>query len=515
MVLESTMICVDSSEFMRNGDYFPSRLEAERDAVNLIVQCKLRANAENTVGLLAMTDEVLSTLTQDNGRIFMKLHQLTPKGECQPMTAIRVAHLALKHRQNRNHRTRIVVFIGSPIRNDIQEFIATAKKLKKEKVNVDIISFGVGDVNSEKLKAFVDTLNGKDGTGQYIHFNLMMVLIFLLSRSHLVVVPPGSSLQESLLTSAIIRGDGDESSSIPSINAAGFAFGVDPNEDPELAMALRVSLEEQRQRQELDARQQNLEPMDADMPKDQVESSESADSKGNEDCEIVMALQMSLEGDANKGTKEESGGTAEHCPSPAGTETRGEDGQSASDVSEAKSGKKDAPSSATIDKKSAESKQKENSENDAEEASFKTEITPLTEEDEQLLIALQLSLDEARRNIEESQKKNTADDQAAQGDQPNLPRKDEVKQVSDNASTSVQKEEDTGVRNVDDPKSGATKATTTGVVIADARALDKLISGLPGIAKEIKETKKPSKPEAKKKSGENSASKKDETQGKK
>ncbi|KHJ47549.1 hypothetical protein D918_02409 [Trichuris suis] len=501
MVLESTMICVDSSEFMRNGDYFPSRLEAERDAVNLIVQCKLRANAENTVGLLAMTDisEVLSTLTQDNGRIFMKLHQLTPKGECQPMTAIRVAHLALKHRQNRNHRTRIVVFIGSPIRNDIQEFIATAKKLKKEKVNVDIISFGVGDVNSEKLKAFVDTLNGKDGTGQ----------------SHLVVVPPGSSLQESLLTSAIIRGDGDESSSIPSINAAGFAFGVDPNEDPELAMALRVSLEEQRQRQELDARQQNLEPMDADMPKDQVESSESADSKGNEDCEIVMALQMSLEGDANKGTKEESGGTAEHCPSPAGTETRGEDGQSASDVSEAKSGKKDAPSSATIDKKSAESKQKENSENDAEEASFKTEITPLTEEDEQLLIALQLSLDEARRNIEESQKKNTADDQAAQGDQPNLPRKDEVKQVSDNASTSVQKEEDTGVRNVDDPKSGATKATTTGVVIADARALDKLISGLPGIAKEIKETKKPSKPEAKKKSGENSASKKDETQGKK
>ncbi|CDW59880.1 UIM domain containing protein [Trichuris trichiura] len=226
MGLESTMICVDSSEFMRNGDYFPSRLEAERDAVNLIVQCKLRANAENTV---------VGQLTHfDNGRIFMKLHQLTPKGECQPMTAIRVAHLALKHRQNRNHRTRIVVFIGSPIRNDIQEVIST--KLKKEKVNVDVISFGVGDVNSEKLKAFVDTLNGKDGTG-----------------SHLVVVPPGSSLQESLLTSAIIRGDGDEPSTIPSINAAGFAFGVDPNEDPELAMALRVSLEEQRQRQELDA----------------------------------------------------------------------------------------------------------------------------------------------------------------------------------------------------------------------------------------------------------------------
>ena len=30
-------------------------------------------------------------------------------------------------------------------------------------------------------------------------------------------------------------------------------FGIDPNEDPELALALRVSMEEQRARQESDA----------------------------------------------------------------------------------------------------------------------------------------------------------------------------------------------------------------------------------------------------------------------
>lgn len=34
------------------------------------------------------------------------------------------------------------------------------------------------------------------------------------------------------------------------MGGAGFEFGVDPNEDPELALALRVSMEEQRQRQE-------------------------------------------------------------------------------------------------------------------------------------------------------------------------------------------------------------------------------------------------------------------------
>ena len=33
-----------------------------------------------------------------------------------------------------------------------------------------------------------------------------------------------------------------------------FEFGVDPNEDPELALALRVSMEEQRARQEAESK---------------------------------------------------------------------------------------------------------------------------------------------------------------------------------------------------------------------------------------------------------------------
>lgn len=37
---------------------------------------------------------------------------------------------------------RIVVFVGSPIAIDEKELMKVAKKLKKEKVNVDIVSFG-------------------------------------------------------------------------------------------------------------------------------------------------------------------------------------------------------------------------------------------------------------------------------------------------------------------------------------------------------------------------------------
>lgn len=58
---------------------------------------------------------------------------------------------------------RIVVFVGSPITQDEGDLVKLAKRLKKEKVNVDIVSFGDHKGNNEILTAFVGALNGKDG----------------------------------------------------------------------------------------------------------------------------------------------------------------------------------------------------------------------------------------------------------------------------------------------------------------------------------------------------------------
>jgi 26S proteasome regulatory subunit N10 len=46
---------VDNSEFMRNGDFLPTRLQAQQDAVGLIAQIKLRSNPESNVGLLTLS----------------------------------------------------------------------------------------------------------------------------------------------------------------------------------------------------------------------------------------------------------------------------------------------------------------------------------------------------------------------------------------------------------------------------------------------------------------------------
>ena len=78
MVLESTVICVDSSDYMRNGDFVPTRMQAQQDAVNLVCQSKTRSNPESNVALVSMGDivQVLSTLTTDSGKILAKLHQV-------------------------------------------------------------------------------------------------------------------------------------------------------------------------------------------------------------------------------------------------------------------------------------------------------------------------------------------------------------------------------------------------------------------------------------------------------
>lgn len=138
--------------------------------------------------------------------------------------------LALKHRKEKAQRQRIIVFTCSPIAEDEKTLIKLAKKMKKHNVNIDFVAFG--DLDSEttkKLQSFHDNVNSGDA-------------------SHLEIIPPGPNLlSDSLVTTPIIGGDsagrGEEGG-----DTGGFEFGIDPAADPELAFALRMSLEEEKAR---------------------------------------------------------------------------------------------------------------------------------------------------------------------------------------------------------------------------------------------------------------------------
>jgi 26S proteasome regulatory subunit N10 len=108
--------------------------------------------------------QVLSTLTQDLGKVLSALQKNHIGGSVDLPTALNVAQLALKHRENKNQRQRIVVFLGSPLSDpfassssssnkDVSEeaFIKLGKKLKKNNVAVDVVLFGDEGMENETL----------------------------------------------------------------------------------------------------------------------------------------------------------------------------------------------------------------------------------------------------------------------------------------------------------------------------------------------------------------------------
>ena len=117
-----------------------------------------------------------------------------------------------------------------------------AKKMKKNNISVDFIAFG--DLESDtkqKLEAFNENVKGGDG-------------------SHLAMIPPGPNLlSDSIITTPILSTNG-EGGAAPGSGTAdgvdggagtnGFEFGFNPEADPELAMALRMSMEEEQNRLE-------------------------------------------------------------------------------------------------------------------------------------------------------------------------------------------------------------------------------------------------------------------------
>ncbi|CAI8588580.1 unnamed protein product [Vicia faba] len=306
MVLEATMICIDNSEWMRNGDYSPSRFQAQADAVNLICGAKTQSNPENTVGVLIMAGKgvrVLVTPTSDLGKILACMHGLEIGGEMNLAAGIQVAQLALKHRQNKKQQQRIIVFAGSPVNHEKKMLEMIGRKLKKNSVALDIVNFGeVDEAKTEKLDSLLAAVNNNDS-------------------SHIVHVPAGpNALSDVLISTPIFTGDGEGGSGFAAAAAAaaaggasGYDFGVDPNLDPELALALRVSMEEERARQEAAAKkaaedaakqekggEQQAGSQDATMTERASASTSEAENKttdlmDDENALLQQALAMSMD----------------------------------------------------------------------------------------------------------------------------------------------------------------------------------------------------------------------------
>jgi len=120
----------------------------------------------------------------------------------------------------------------------------------------DIVTFGNTEENKSKLDKLFQAVNSGES-------------------SHLIESPAGSLLSDVVLTSPICLGENapPPGTAVPSSTTIGEEFdGVNPSTDPELYMALRMSLEEER------ARQQREQPVEVAVEPSPPSSSSSSSS---------------------------------------------------------------------------------------------------------------------------------------------------------------------------------------------------------------------------------------------
>ncbi|KAJ1865564.1 proteasome regulatory particle base subunit rpn10 [Coemansia sp. RSA 989] len=276
MVLEATVLIIDNSEWSRNGDYMPNRYDAQVDAVRYLFNVKTADNPENTVGVIASAGsmpQVLVSLTGDQGVLLRGMHELSVHGESRFDIGIQIAQLVLKHRANKHQKQRIISFAASPIDTDEKTLVKLGKKLKKNGVSIDVISFGEHTTNEQKLTAFIDAANNND-------------------TSHLLSIPPGPHvLSEQIRASPIVGGDSGAGGG----DGGDFEFGVDPDMDPELALALRMSMQEEEERQRREAaNRQGATGEEGAGKQSEAGNNEDAMMEDVEDEQIREAIRMSL-----------------------------------------------------------------------------------------------------------------------------------------------------------------------------------------------------------------------------
>jgi len=233
------MICLDNSEWMRNGDFTPTRMKAQRDAVNILCTRHLSANPENTVGIMTMAGPrctIHATQCSDNPRLHrsIALNNTPVGGTCRVVRAIKIARLALKNRSNQKGEARIVVFVGSPLKETVKEFKKIGNDLKKNSCGISVVMLGEFGDNKEKLETLVNAARKEEG-----------------QQCDLIIVPPGVKPLEVVRSSPLCNTGyqgGSGSAAGASAGAAGAAGGAagggggGGGGEDDLERALRLSL---------------------------------------------------------------------------------------------------------------------------------------------------------------------------------------------------------------------------------------------------------------------------------
>ena len=208
--------------------------------------------------------------------------------------------MALKRRstdQSQNGARRIIAFIASPLKETEDELEDLANKLKKNNISVDVVNFGEEKLNTKKLEHFISISNGEDDEEK---------------NCSIVTVPPGPQvLSDILLSSPIVQGSNGGSSGGTSggLSSGGGQFaeygGIDPNVDPDLAMAIKMSMEEEKRRQEKEKGGSSTKQEGTKVQEEEMIEDEEYEDEDEMDEEAMMQQALALSLQENQPKKED------------------------------------------------------------------------------------------------------------------------------------------------------------------------------------------------------------------
>ena len=213
---QAVIILIDNSETTINGDFYPNRLDAEKIATSRLSQYLSRSSAKTQISIGTIGSQqfgIQSSLTTKYIKTSQAVAQAKRGGVAELEHGIRCAFLALRHRNPEITTRRVIAFIGSHHTLTAQAADKLAADANREGVSVDIVAFG-DDVNDiDVLEEFTKKIQ---------------------AQSYFVHAQPGTViLSDIVLSSPIGPGEGSAHTVL------------DPNaeEDPDVALAIRQSLE--------------------------------------------------------------------------------------------------------------------------------------------------------------------------------------------------------------------------------------------------------------------------------
>lgn len=222
MPLECVMILMDNSLFSRNGDSIPSRYQSQLEGITSIVNFKVNDNPETAVGLMVTAGkgkQILVTPTNETTSIFSQFSKIQIQEFASIARSIQIAQLVMKHRVNKNQHERIIIFVGSAIRENPEDLYVIGRSLRRNLIALDIVNICCNE-NMPILQNLLEIVN-------------------VDANSHLVNYQGGlTRLGDALKTGGILGGHQD--------NQGEFQEEF----DPVMEMVLRISLEEERKHQE-------------------------------------------------------------------------------------------------------------------------------------------------------------------------------------------------------------------------------------------------------------------------